>query len=122
MNIKWINVLIGVIIALILVIIFSNLIGQFGAFTGLILASIYVGYTVGGNYTNGAVNSAAVGVLSEIIVITLLVTVFGDIPARFVDILTFFIMGALINGIIGAFGGIIGIFIKGSIPSKERTA
>lgn len=117
MYINWKTVIIGLIITIIL----SAIIPKGGIFA-LILATIYVGYAIGGNYRNGAINGAIVGVILSIIAGILTDYISGILFEGFSFIIVFlFVIGAITYGIIGAIGGIIGIFIKKRRTSTEST-
>lgn len=58
-SIKWTPVIIGIIIAFIL--------SWFLSVIGYFIATVYVGYSVDGEYINGAIHGALVGVITAII-------------------------------------------------------
>ena len=99
-----------------------------GTIIGYFIATIYVGYTVGGEYRNGADHGAIVGVITGIIAAILLLIQINPIQLEAIigGTLILFALSTsfaiILNGIIGAIGGIIGAFIKGSRSSKESTA
>jgi len=123
--INWKTILIGSLLAVILNLFFS-LVVPLGGFVGLIIATIYVGYKVGGEYRNGINHGAIVGVISTLIIeilnliltdpIQLEIIIGGEVDA----FITALLLGIIVMGIIGAIGGFIGAF-KGSKSSKEST-
>jgi hypothetical protein len=123
--INWKTILIGSVLAVILNLFFS-LVVPLGGFVGLLAATIYVGYKVGGEYRNGVNHGAIVGVISAIIIeivnlilmgsIQLEVFIGGEVDA----FITTLLLGIIVMGIIGAIGGFIGAF-KGSKSSNEST-
>ena len=82
-----------------------------GAIIGFLIATIYVGYVVGGDYVNGAIQGALVGIVAAIILFILALIGFG-VAAGLTDI--------IILAIIGAIGGLIGVLIggRGRVDSK----
>ncbi len=57
-EVKWTPVIVGLVIAIILGIILELFIGSWGGLIAYLIATIYVGYTVGGDYMNGAIHGA----------------------------------------------------------------
>ena len=120
--INWKNIIIGLVLAIILGNLLSMVTGL-SSYIGFLLATIYVGYAVGGDYTNGAINGALVGVIAAIIVGIIVMITSGVLAEGFTFILpVLLLMGAVVYGIVGAVGGIIGIFIKERRSSKGSTA
>jgi len=125
MNIKWKTVIIGIIIAIMLMFILEFLIGNGESTFSIILAAIFVGYWIGGNYNVGAINGAIMGViiaiLNEIALYSVLWIYVGGFGS-FGNPLSFIILAMTIIslGIFGAIGGVIGIFIKGK-TSNDNT-
>ncbi len=58
MDIDWKTVIIGLVLAIVLGLILGTILGEWGGTIGYLLATIYVGYTVGGDYMNGAIHGA----------------------------------------------------------------
>jgi hypothetical protein len=101
--VRWNTVLIGVVIAIILGFLL-RLVSPSGAFIGFLIATIYVGYMIGGDYLNGAVNGALVGIVAAIVLFILALIGFG-VASGLPDI--------IILTVIGAIGGVIGVLIRG---------
>jgi hypothetical protein len=103
---NWKNILIGSAIGLILLFVFPTVLGSI---TAIILATIYVGFAVGGNYTNGAFNGVITGI---IIAIIQGLTVFYSTKAIDISNVPFILLSlGIIYGISGVLGSIIGIRI-----------
>jgi hypothetical protein len=120
MLIKWKIVTLGVIVALILAYIIPIFTGlaEIGAFIGFLIGTVYVGYAVGANLKEGALNGLVVGFL--VIIISLFMVV-GSIWAFMgMDSETiFYTLYAIIFYIIaGAIAGFIGSLIKRSRTPK----
>lgn len=120
-KLKWKSIICGILLAFLLSILFS-LAGHDIYLIGFLMATIYVGYTVGGNYKNGAIHGIVVGVIvavilniiSMILMLHLLeygVAKFGVITALS-PLIKSFLTTLAIAGIIGMAGGLIGNFIK----------
>ena len=120
--ISWKNIIIGLVLAIILGNLLS-MVTALSSYIGFLLATIYVGYAVEGDYKNGAVNGALVGVIAAIIIGIITMVTSGVLAEGFTFILpVLLLIGAVVYGIIGAVGGIIGIFIKEMRSSKVNTA
>ncbi|MEW6009665.1 MAG: DUF5518 domain-containing protein [Euryarchaeota archaeon] len=108
--IKWKDVIICSILAILLNIILYG---------GFLLATLYAGYRVGGEYSTGAIHGALVAVISMIV--TMIVNIFyfnqnqllegliGGAPEILAFLLLVFIIFA---AILGSIGGTIGAYIK----------
>ncbi len=119
-KIKAAPIIIGIILAVILAILFKMIAGVWGEYAGLLLATIYVGYSVGGEYTSGIIYGAIVGIIGEIMVGILATIGFKVVLGAVVLLDT--ITQIIIWAIIGAIGGIIGVLIKESDLSEEKPA
>jgi hypothetical protein len=62
-EVKWMPVIIGIVIALILGLIIDMVLPGWGIIA-YIIATAYVGYSVAGGYMNGAIHGALVGVVA----------------------------------------------------------
>jgi hypothetical protein len=115
MDIDWKTIIIGIVIAIVLGWIFNFIMGGLG-YLAYLLATIYVGYTVGGDWMNGAIHGALVGVVAAlvfgIIAVIGLGAIFGA-GAAALGILAILI-AIIIDAIIGAIGGAIGVLVKGA--------
>ena len=123
-----------VIIGLILVIILSNvfeivgmaigahsglLVGFIGQIIGYLLATIYVGYVIEGDYITGAIYGVLVGAIGSILSIVIVGAIFGTLTTGSMGSL---LIGAIFAGIVGAAGGITGFIVKVYRPAKEEPA
>ncbi len=114
--------IIGIILSTALAILFKMIAGVWGEYMGLLLATIYVGYSISGEYKNGAVYGLLVGIIGGIIVGILTIMGFKVLlvaagTAAGPDILIELI---IIWAVIGAIGGTIGVIIKGLGSSEEK--
>ncbi|MGB9977884.1 DUF5518 domain-containing protein [Methanobacterium sp.] len=121
-EIKSTTIISGIILAIILATLFKMIAGSWGEYAGLLLATIYVGFSVSGNYINGTIHGALVGTIGAVITGILSIMGFkalwGVIElAVGLDII---IMLIIVWTIIGAIGGTIGAIIKESGTSKEK--
>ncbi len=91
--------------------------GDLGGLIAFLLATIYIGYTVGGDYINGAVHGGLICAIITLILGILTVISIGDLV-----VVNMLVIWVITNFIIGAIGGIIGSLIKRSRSSKENTA
>lgn len=109
--INWKIIIIGLVSAKILSFVLGIVLGLW-SILGYFLAMVYVGYVVGGDYRNGAVHGAIVGVMLGIF--NLLILIYNGVFASgFSFLLISLILGVLIfNSIIGAIVGVLGVFIK----------
>jgi hypothetical protein len=120
MKINWKVVIIGLLILLTLEIIRYTVFGAFGGIIEYLLATIYVGYAVGGDYRNGAVHGALLGIIFVMISEILLIVLIRGLIEEFIVMIVFLTLFRAISfGIIGLIGGIIGTFIKKSKSSQE---
>ncbi|MGZ7119727.1 MAG: DUF5518 domain-containing protein, partial [Methanobacterium sp.] len=97
----------------------------------LLIASIYVGYSVGGDYINGAAHGALFGIVSAAItgLAILILGIFIGIPMFGIESIPFgifmgifaFVFESIIGFFIGVIGGVMGALIKGSRAKKETT-
>lgn len=119
MNIKWKIVVIGLVLALISQIILSMFFRSLGGFIGYFLATICVGYAVGEDYWTAAIHGAIVSIIISIFDGILLLIHTGILVG--VEFTLFIVLfGIIIDGIIGALGGVTGFFIKQSRSSILR--
>jgi hypothetical protein len=105
-NVNWKNVIIGSAIGFILLFIFPTPVGSMIA---ILLATIYVGFAVGGNYKNGAFNGVITGIIIAIIqgvTVSYYFTMF-----IFSNLVFLILILGITYGIIGIVGGVIGIRI-----------
>ena len=115
-EVKWTQVIIGFVLAITLAIVFGAFIKS-GGYIGYLLATIYVGYIVSGDYMNGAIHGALVGVIGGILglILTVIATNFGielGLTVLGTGIISL-IFVVIIDIIVGTAGGVIGILIKG---------
>ena len=120
-EIKGTPIISGIILAIILATLFKMVAGSWGEYAGLLLATIYVGFSVSGNYTNGTIHGALVGTMGAIIAGILSIMGFkallGIVEAAVgLDIIILIIVWT----IVGAIGGTIGVIIKELGASKEK--
>ena len=120
-EIKGTPIITGIILAIILATLFKMVAGSWGEYAGLLLATIYVGFSVSGNYTNGTIHGALVGTMGAIIAGILSIMGFkallGIVEAAVgLDIIILIIVWT----IVGAVGGTIGVIIKELGASKEK--
>jgi len=119
-EVKWTPVIIGLLLAIILGLLFGMFI-SWGDILGYLIATIFVGYSVGGDYKNGAIHGALVGVDAAIIVLILSLLGLGALLASNViitgleAIIIVIILALIIGGIFGVIGGIIGVLIKNKV-------
>ena len=120
-EIKGTPIISGIILAIVLATLFKMVAGSWGEYAGLLLATIYVGFSVSGNYTNGTIHGALVGTMGAIIAGILSIMGFkallGIVEAAVgLDIIILIIVWT----IVGAIGGTIGVIIKELGASKEK--
>jgi hypothetical protein len=90
--------------------------GTLGSFAGFLVATIWVGYRVRGDIVNGALNGAMVGLCAGIVSAILMISMgaFLDLGPG-LEIMSFGLIGVIIglavDGIIGAIGGSIGVYL-----------
>ncbi len=121
-EIKSTPIISGIILSIILATLFKMIAGSWGEYAGLLLATIYVGFSVNGNYLNGTVHGALVGTVGAIITGIFAIMGFkalvGIVEAAIgLDVMIILI---IVWAIIGAIGGTIGVIIKESGTSKEK--
>ncbi len=119
--VNWKAVVTGLILALILSVIFGIVGGSWGTTLGFFLAAIYVGYSAGGDYTNGAIHGGVMSIIYGIIYWGLLLISGTSGYAANLDPISLLILVFISTIIKGAIGGIIGIFIKGSNPKNDKS-
>ncbi len=120
-EIKGTPIITGIILAIILATLFKMVAGSWGEYAGLLLATIYVGFSVSGNYTNGTIHGALVGTMGAIIAGIFSIMGFkallGIVEAAVgLDVIILIIVWT----IVGAIGGTIGVIIKELGASKEK--
>lgn len=120
-EIKSTPIITGIILAIILAILFKMVAGSWGEYAGLLLATIYVGFSVSGNYANGTIHGALVGTTGAIIAGIFSIMGFKALlgimeAAASMDIIILIVVWA----IVGAIGGTIGVIIKELGVSKEK--
>ena len=120
-EIKSTPIITGIILAIILATLFKMVAGSWGEYAGLLLATIYAGFSVSGNYTNGTIHGALVGTMGAIKAGILSIMGFkvllGIVEAAVgLDIIILIIVWT----IVGAIGGTIGVIIKELGASKEK--
>lgn len=120
-EIKSTPIITGMILAIILATLFKMVAGSWGEYAGLLLATIYVGFSISGNYTNGTIHGALVGTMGAAIAGILSImgfkAVLGIVEAViWLDIIILIIVWT----IVGAIGGTIGVIIKELGTSKEK--
>lgn len=120
-EIKSTPIITGIILAIILATLFKMVAGSWGEYAGLLLATIYAGFSVSGNYTNGTIHGALVGTMGAIIAGILSIMGFkallGIVEAAVgLDIIILIIVWT----IVGAIGGTVGVIIKELGASKEK--
>ncbi len=121
-KIKSTPIITGIILAIILAVLFKMIAGSWGEYAGVFLATIYVGFSVSGNYTNGTVHGALVGIIGAAIAGILSIVGFKALlmiieSAAGLDVIIILIV---VWAIVGAIGGTIGVIIKESGTSKEK--
>lgn len=117
--IDWKTVLLGSILAIILTVILSII--PFGGIIGYLAVTIYVGYTVGGEYANGAKHGAIVSLITGIFMIMIIsIGSPGAILESYLNLFSLILVIGLFC-ITGTLGGYIGAIIKRLKSSKEIT-
>jgi hypothetical protein len=116
--VDWGAVILGFILSIILGGIFAVIIPVWGGILGLLLAGMAVGYMVGGDAMNGAVNAGLAGVFGAIVLSLLLLIagtlILGIIGFAAATITSLFIFIGFIGVmLIMALGGAIGSIVKG---------
>jgi hypothetical protein len=121
-EIKSTPIITGILLAIILATLFKMISGSWGEYAGVLLATIYVGFSVSGNYTNGTVHGALVGTIGAIIAGIFSIMGFkallGIMEAA--GGLDSMILLIIIWAVVGAIGGTIGVIIKELGTSKEK--
>ena len=116
--VDWGAVILGFILSIILGGIFAVIIPVWGGILGLLLAGMAVGYMVGGDAMNGAINAGLAGVFGAIVLSLLLLIagtlILGIIGFAAATITSLFIFIGFIGVmLIMALGGAIGSIVKG---------
>ena len=115
--VDWGAVILGFVISIIFGGIFAIIIPVWGGILGLLLAGMVVGYLVGGDAMNGAVNAGLAGVFGAI-VLSLLLLIAGTLILGIIgfaaDTITslFIFVGFVGVMLIMALGGAIGSIVK----------
>ena len=118
-EVKWMIVLKGAILAIILGTILSLVAGNDLEFIAYALAAMHVGYSVKGDDRNRAINGAAVAIIGTIVV-AIITGIIAFLAEDFSILNVQLAIGAVIvNAIIGAAAGIIGLHTKGLEWVKE---
>jgi hypothetical protein len=121
MKIEWKTLIIGVIAALILAYIiplFAGL-GEIGAFIGFVIATVYVGYAVGADFKNGALNGMLVGIIISIISEIQVLTYNGAFLVGLTnEMISYLVYVVIFYAIAGSITGFIGSLIKRSRTPK----
>ncbi len=123
--INWKTIIIGSVLVVILNVALSMIAGSLGSLIAYLLAAMYIGYTVGGDYKNIAVHGGLICAILAIILGVFTIITSGVLAEENIDILVVVVtllIWAIFNGIIGVIGSIIGSLIKGSRSSKGSTA
>ncbi len=115
--VDWGAVILGFILSIIFGGIFAIIIPVWGGILGLLLAGMVVGYLVGGDAINGAVNAGLAGVFGAIVLSLLLLIagtlILGIIGFAAATITSLFIFVGFIGVmLIMAVGGAIGSIVK----------
>jgi hypothetical protein len=115
--INWGAVILGFFLSIILGSIFAVIIPIWGGIIGLLLAGMAVGYMVGGDPMNGAVNGALAGIFGAIVLSFLLLIagtlILGIIGFAAATLTSLFILAGFVGVmLIMAVGGLIGSIIK----------
>ena len=105
--INWKAVITGFIVAIVLALIFKQIIGGFGSYIGVIIAGVIVGRMVNVNRVNGAIHGGLIGVIGGILEIIILWIVGGwpYLTGTFAILVTATIIADIF---LGAIGGAIG--------------
>ena len=115
--VDWGAVILGFVISIIFGGIFAIIIPVWGGILGLLLAGMAVGYMVGGDAMNGAVNAGLAGVFGAIVLSLLLLIagtlILGIIGFAAATITSFVILIGFVGVmLIMAVGGAIGSIVK----------
>ena len=115
--VDWGAVILGFVISIIFGGIFAIIIPVWGGILGLLLAGMVVGYLVGGDAINGAVNAGLAGVFGAIVLSLLLLIagtlILGIIGFAAATITSLFIFVGFVGVmLIMALGGAIGSIVK----------
>jgi len=116
--VDWGAVILGFVLSIIFGGIFAVIIPVWGGILGLLLAGMVVGYLVGGDAMNGAVNAGLAGVFGAIVLSLLLLIagtlILGIIGFAAATITSLFIFVGFVGVmLIMALGGAIGSIVKG---------
>ena len=115
--VDWGAIILGFILSIIFGGIFAIIIPVWGGILGLLLAGMVVGYLVGGDAINGAVNAGLAGVFGAIVLSLLLLIagtlILGIIGFAAATITSLFIFVGFVGVmLIMALGGAIGSIVK----------
>ena len=115
--VDWGAIILGFILSIIFGGIFAIIIPVWGGILGLLLAGMVVGYLVGGDAMNGAVNAGLAGVFGAIVLSLLLLIagtlILGIIGFAAATITSLFIFVGFVGVmLIMALGGAIGSIVK----------
>jgi len=116
--VDWGAVILGFVLSIIFGGIFAVIIPVWGGILGLLLAGMVVGYLVGGDAMNGAVNAGLAGVFGAIVLSLLLLIagtlILGIIGFAAATITSLFIFVGFVGVmLIMPLGGAIGSIVKG---------
>lgn len=109
--INWKAVLTGLIITIIIALILNPFIGEFGSYTGIIIAGMIVGYCVKRNTANGIIHGALIGITGGIAAVIILIIVGGFFIVK-VEIYGLLIKTG-VDIVLGAVGGAAGTIFAG---------
>jgi hypothetical protein len=114
MNFNWIPIIIGAVSAMIISVNLGFIVGSWGVLIGFLLAGMYVGYAVGGDQRNGAIQGALACFIAALVVgILPIVGIGGLVDAGGVAVeLIALITTIILDSVMGAIGGIMGALIK----------
>ena len=130
--VNWRTVIIGFILAVVLSeflgfigltigAAFGSNVSNTGQIIGYLLATIYVGYSIDGNYINGAIYGAIIGFIGGLVSLIVTGAIFGTFVVT-TGSLTVLALESILYGITGAIGGIIGFIISVYFSRKEEPA
>lgn len=112
--VKWRPIFIGVIVVLALYLISSLLSGANTTLSDFLIASIAVGFMVGGKIKDGAINGAIFGVISGIIITLVMVVMYTlqGYGAYLSYMESSLVLYLIIEIVIAVIGGILGSLVK----------
>ena len=115
--VNWGAIIIGFFLSIILGGIFAIIIPVWGGLLGLLLSGMAVGYIVGGDAMDGAINGALAGIFGAI-VLSFLLLIFGTLILGIIGFAAatitslFILIGFIGVMIVMAIGGAIGSIVK----------